>query len=108
MIWKNLEYNIGDAFDETNGKFTCPHDGIYSFYATALVSRNQQAHIYIYVNGSNKADHHVNPGYSHASPYAVYKLKKGDTVHIHMRGTFYFASTECARTYFQGRLIDLL
>merc|ERR1719270_1667598 len=37
VIWKNIEYNIGSAFNASNGKFTCPHDGIYSFYANSPV-----------------------------------------------------------------------
>ena len=108
VIWKNIEYNVGNAFDESKGIFTCPYDGIYYFYSTALVSHSKDAHSYIYVNGANRADHHVNPGYAHSNPNGLLKLKKGDKVHIRMIGYFYFASSECARTYIQGYLVDLL
>jgi len=113
VIWKNIEYNIGSAFNASNGKFTCPHDGIYSFYATSLIYGQIHGDIKIYVNGSQKIYHaHNNHGgsteYNHNSPYGVLKLTKGDTVHIYMRGTFFHASSQCYRTYFQGHLIDLL
>ena len=105
-----MEYNIGNAFDENTGKFTCPHDGIYSFYATSPVY-NSDAHIYIYVNGSNKVYHFINVAssrYDHSSPHGVFKLNKGDSVHINMSGAFSRAGSECDRTYFQGHLVDLL
>ena len=113
-IWKNIEYNIGSAFDASNGKFTCPYDGIYSFYATSAIYNQHDGHIDIYVNGSLKIHHYLyNHGagryeYKHVSPQGVFKLRKGDTVHIHMHGTYYYASSEWIRTYFQGHLIDLL
>ena len=114
VIWKNIEYNIGNAFDESTGTFNCPHDGIYSFYATSSIYDNYEGWVQIYVNGSRKVDHLLrNHGadddeYKHVSPNGVFKLSKGDTVDIKMSGTFYRASSECERTYFQGHLIDLL
>ena len=114
VIWKNIEYNIGNAFDESTGKFTCPHDGIYSFYATSAINGQHNGWIYIDVNGSKKVDHYLrNHGagkdeFKHVSPAGVFKLSKGDTVQIRMSGTFYYASSGCESTYFQGHLIDLL
>ena len=111
MIWKNLEYNIGYAFDISTGVFTCPHDGIYSFYATSLVYGQKTGGINIYVNGSdNRVFHHLSimGGYSQNSPSGVFKLNQGDTVHIRMSGTFFFPNSDCRRIYFQGHLIDLL
>ena len=108
VIWKNIEYNIGNAFDGAKGTFTSPHDGIYSFYATALVSSGKHSEVFIRVNGSRKVHHLVSPGYANASPNGVFKLKKGDTVNIEMVSYFHYANSECLRTYFQGHLIDLL
>ena len=102
-----MEYNIGNAFNRNTGKFTCSHDGIYSFYATAHVGGRGSGDIQIYVNGSSKVLHY-SEGTDNRSPYCVLKLKKGDTVHISMHGKFYRANSECTRTYFQGHLIDLL
>ena len=49
VIWTNTEYNIGNAFDETKGTFTCPYDGIYSFYATSAVYNSKKwQHLYSY------------------------------------------------------------
>jgi len=109
VIWKNIEYNIGSAFNASNGKFTCPHDGIYSFYATST-SRNH-GNVYIYVNGSLKSAHFLiihDWGFGVANPTGVFKLTKGDTVHIQMHGGFNNANEDCVTTYFQGHLIDLL
>ena len=70
--------------------------------------------ISIYVNGSEKVNHYLHNGYSdhyvskHLSPQGVFKLSKGDTVHIYMIGWFFYASSKCTRTYFQGHLIDPL
>ena len=114
VIWKNIEYNIGSAFDEETGIFTSPHDGIYSFHATSPVHGQYYGYVNIYVNGSEKVNSLVwNNGagsneYKHGSPYCVFKLNQGDTVHIAMSGTFYYSSSNCARTYFQGHMIDLL
>ena len=109
-----MEYNIGSAFNASNGKFTCPFDGLYSFYATSPIRGEHYGHIYIYVNGSSKVYHYNqnqsagNPDYKHVSPQGVFKLTRGDTVHIYMSGTFFYASSQCDSTYFQGHLIDLL
>ena len=108
VIWKNLEYNIGNAFDETKGTFTSPHDGIYSFYATSFVWDNQSGNIYIYVNGSKTVQQQIYNGNGDMSSHGVFKLKKGETVHIYMSGTFYYANSHCYRTFLQGHLIDLL
>jgi len=112
VIWKNVEYNIGSAYDASSGKFTCPYDGIYSFYATSPVMHDYGINVEIHVNGSLKvARTHINNGYvafGSASPQGVFKLQKGDTVHIKMYGTFYQASHRCEYTYFQGHLINLL
>jgi len=137
VIWKNIDYNIGSAYDYSNGKFTCPYDGIYSFYATSTIfgqgidiltqdpdsGPTQDSGpdlgrsggiIAIYVNGSEKVNHFLlnhgsgNDEYKYISPQGVFKLQKGDTVHIHMNGLFAYAGSDCTKTYFQGHLIDLL
>ena len=108
VIWKNLEYNIGNAFEETKGTFTCPHDGIYSFYATSLVWNDKSGRIHIYVNGSNTVQQEIYNGYGDISSHGVFKLKKGDSVHIYMNGYFHYANSNCHRTFLQGHLIDLL
>ena len=107
---------MGSAFDATSGKFTAPYDGIYSFYATSPIQQWNSSQywnaIYINVNGSSKVYLKTSSAgkyeFKHNSPSAVLKLSKDDTVHIHMTGTFYYASTRCTQTYFQGHLVDLL
>jgi len=109
VIWKNIEYNIGSAFNASNGKFTCPHDGIYLFYATAMVNGQYSGEINIQVNGRmTKSTHYLHqvPGQIQLSAQSVLKLRKGDTVNIAMAGTFNWNTD--SRTYFQGHLLDLL
>jgi hypothetical protein len=120
VIWKSVEYNIGSAYDASNGQFTCPYDGIYSFYATSPTYRDMyddtryETHIEIHVNGSIKVQHYVVANlddFLHSTPHGVFKLQKGDTVHIERWGPFsntVYGKCYKERTYFQGHLIDLL
>ena len=110
-----MEYNIGEAFNASTGIFTCPHDGIYSFYATSTIVGPQEAANIIYVNGSIKAKHqvrHVNDDANNEldtiAPYGVFQLNKGDTVHMYMGGALHKANEHCVGTYFEGHLVDLL
>jgi hypothetical protein len=117
VVWRNVEYNIGSAYDASNGQFTCPYDGIYSFYATAPTYRDMyediryETYVEIVVNGSTKVSHNVVANlddFLHSTPYGVFKLQKGDTVHIEMYGPFYDTWSDNRKAYFQGHLIDLL
>ena len=113
VIWKHTEFNFGFAYDESTGVFTCPYNGIYSFYATSPIGHGN---ISIYVNGSEYTSHLIRKmvevggdmELKHISPYSLFELQKGDTVHIQMSGNFYHPSSEYKRTYFQGNLIHLL
>ena len=114
VIWKDTEYNIGSAFDERTGVFTCPYDGIYSFYASAALRGQHSGAVSIYFNSSEKIRAFIrndNDGvmnFKNSSPNGLLKLKKGDTVQIGMEGTLFKASTEYNRTFFQGHLVYLL
>ena len=112
VIWKNVAYNIGNAFDQTTGRFICPHDGIYSFYLTSSMLGQYEGHIFMQVNQSIQVQHYFrNYGeheYKHISPNGEFKLKKGDSVSVGMTGTFYRAGSMCYRTYFHGHLVDFL
>ena len=112
VIWKNIEYNIGGAFNAANGQFTCPHDGIYSFHVTSPTYHKHSGNIEIYVNGSQKI-RHLNANsdadeFHQNNVQGNFKLNQGDTVHIYMHGYFNYAGSQDYRTYFQGHLIDLL
>ena len=77
-----MDYNIGLAFDQSTGVFTCPHDGIYSFYATAPIDGQTYSDVSIYVNGSSKILYpQSNEGdsknhFNHGSPNGALELKK--------------------------------
>ena len=114
VIWKTVDYNIGSAFNASTGTFTCPYDGVYSFYATSGIFGQHDGSINININGKQKVHIYLrNHGgykyeYKQISPNAIFKLEKGDTVQLQMWGYFHHASTHWYRTYFQGYLIDLL
>ena len=93
--------------------FTCPYDGIYSFYANAAVRGKTHGNVSIYFNGSEKIrafarNDNGDMYFMNNSPNGLFKLTKGDTVHIHMSGTFVKADIEYKRTFFQGHLVYLL
>ena len=68
--------------------------------------------IQLYVNDISKIFHYPTgqkgSGYKHSSPYGLFKLSKGDTVHVSMSGSFYEPTSYCTSTYFQFHLVDVL
>ena len=85
VIWQNIEYNIGNAYDSSSGKFTSPFDGIYFFNVLANKYGAKHAYIYISVNGSNKIITYTSDEKSHdfVSYSGQLKLNKGDSVWIY-------------------------
>lgn len=116
VIWKDTEFNIGSAYDESTGVFTCPYDGIYSFYANGSLRGGNTAYavVSIYLNGSEKIRAFVRNDddgkYSsqNSSPNGLFRLKKGDRVQIGMEGNLNEASGQYKKTYFHGHLVYLL
>ena len=59
VIWQNIDYNIGDGYDSSNGKFTAPVDGIYFFHSQGWAYGSNEAFIRFLVNGSNMVIGHT-------------------------------------------------
>merc|ERR1712113_890602 len=109
VIWKTIEYNIGNAYNYKTGKFTAPIAGIYLFNSMAQSHGSSAAHIDFYVNGSYKT-------YSYREKHGEwdtvmltshFKLAKGDTVWVRFHGTFW-DPPEVEITYFEGNLLHQL
>ena len=106
MIWNFIEYNIGNGYDSSNGKFTAPVDGIYFFHSQCRTYGTRYANIGFYLNGSGKtwAKRDEDDGYDTVTATAQFKLKKGDTVNVYFGG--YWNNPAFYRfAYFEGHLI---
>ena len=106
VIWKNTEYNIGNALNINDGKFTAPVDGIYFFYLQTWSYGSNYAYIDFYLNGSQKSYSHRNEDGEHdmITLSSQFKLNKGDTVWAYFQGNFYYPN-EKLHTFFEGHLI---
>ena len=106
VIWKNTEYNIGNALNINDGKFTAPVDGIYFFYLQAQSRGSNDAQIRFVVNGSNKSYSYRDEDgeYDMVTLSSQFKLNKGDTVWAYFRGYFNYPHNEI-HTFFEGHLI---
>ena len=100
VIWKNTEYNIGNALNINDGKFTAPVDGIYFFYLQTWSYGSNYAYIDFYLNGSQKSYSHRNEDGEHdmITLSSQFKLNKGDTVWAYFNGYV-------THTFFEGHLI---
>ena len=106
MIWKNIDYNIGDGYDSSNGKFKAPVDGIYFFHSQCRTWGTNYSYMQIHVNGSAKQEayRHENHGYDTVTATSQFKLNKGDTVNIKFGGKFNWPS-HSNMAFFEGHLI---
>lgn len=106
VIWKTLEYNIGDGINPNTGKFTAPIDGIYFFYSHGRTFGGGQAWIQFFVNGSAKAYSRRDEqgDYDTVTLSAQFQLTKSDTVSVRFYGSFYYPH-DAKNAYFEGHLI---
>ena len=106
VIWKNIDYNIADAFNNNDGKFTAPVDGIYYFYLQVHSYGSKHADIYLYINGSFKASAYRNEDghYDTVTLSSQLKLKKGDIVWARFAG-YFNSSGDTRYAFFEGHLI---
>ncbi|XP_052073448.1 heavy metal-binding protein HIP-like [Mytilus californianus] len=86
VIFDQVVLNIGEAYNSSNGLFTCPEDGVYSFTWTALTSPNNSFESVFVVNGTivagNRASAYKNKEYQPATKNVVVELKKGDIANV--------------------------
>ncbi|KAL4217009.1 hypothetical protein ACF0H5_023465 [Mactra antiquata] len=110
LILTKVITNVGDAYNQTTGKFQCEIPGIYSFFvsiekqpnvnqAFCKIMHNDNSTIYV---GARSAFIH-DQVYQQASNSAILQLDKGDFVYL---GGCSDPSTFTVRTTFSGSLIS--
>lgn len=87
--WDTVLISRGGGFNTTNGLFTVPLSGVYSF-AYALRERDNNANIYtnLQINGVDDvtARTYHRSNYSHSSITFIRYMTKGDTIGIELNG----------------------
>ncbi|XP_052074355.1 complement C1q-like protein 2 isoform X1 [Mytilus californianus] len=90
VMFDQVVLNMGKAYNPSNGLFTCPDDGVYSFTWTALTSPNTSFESDFVVNGKvvagNRASAYNDKEYQPATKTVVVKLKKGDVANVAAHG----------------------
>lgn len=99
----NYTFQSSDnAFNASNGVFTTPYTGIYSFSHS---TRSGASYYHLTINNS------ANPTHTYFSTYGndIIKLNQGDTVKLTLTGSAtVFSSFRPERTWFSGTLIHKL
>ena len=101
VIWNRVSWNKGGGYDSSNGKFTAPIDGYYSFNHWAMSQGNDDIIFKYMVNGAASND--LNPirnepyqtptgNHTQNSGTTTFKLRKGDYVELFLSGGSMFVS----------------
>ena len=115
VIWEDIEYNIGNAYNQSSGYFTAPRDGIYSLYAIFPFDSLESSfsvglsiwvkyHFGIFQTFFKAVIHDT---FTESWNQSL-KLQKGDTVNIVLHGKIDDTMNRChgrRKTFFQGHLI---
>lgn len=82
--FNTVDHNIGNAFNNSTGIFTAPHDGIYHFTGSALIDDANSALLRIQKNGSGvAADYQIGPEGNGMSIAATLQLVAGDAITLY-------------------------
>lgn len=89
ILWNNVLLNSGGCYNATNGRFTAPVRGIYTFSCQAMKGATT-GHLYLYVtkNGSTviSVGHSGNSVYDHTSAHITIELQLNDYIYVEHRG----------------------
>ena len=81
VVFDDVRLNAKNAYNPSNGVFTCPRDGVYYFIWKNLVF-GTHSYLTLTINGSNKQSlFNANTGDSSTGFYMT-KLAKGDRVYV--------------------------
>tara|TARA_R100001594_G_scaffold101239_1_gene135796 strand:+ start:436 stop:1521 length:1086 start_codon:yes stop_codon:yes gene_type:complete len=101
--------NIGNHYDTSNGRFTCPVDGRYLFFFNATIDNNLAAGYFsgrVDVNGSGQVwlfyDRHPGSVYSHSSGSCILSLSANDYVQFWTRAGLHNGSETNGGGYLIG------
>ena len=119
IVFNNVQVNIGSAYDNSNGRFTAPVAGTYSFsfYGLACLT-NGQGHSsttgtvgHFYKNGSDSAYGRIQvtnvAGYSNIASSIVITLAEDDYIQVHMATNGVLTSVSNHYNQFSGHLIGV-
>lgn len=112
VIFDNAVLNQGSCYNTTDGKFTAPKDGLYSFSSVVLSDMNGTDNYFqlsLLINGTSYAkvqDYSFNDNDSSGSLSVIASLTATDYVQVNFDQPFYGASSAASNfTYFSGFLI---
>jgi len=89
LVFNTALLNQGDAYDNTNGRFVAPYEGVYSFSVTLFGRGQSREHIWLgfAVDGEwmVETDQEIDDQdhYESISLSAVFELKANQEVHVH-------------------------
>ena len=86
VVFDQASLNVGEAYDETTGKFTCKVDGLYTFSWTTVSSPEKDLTTELITSGSrvarNLVDNDKTDDYLSSSSTVVVRMRKGEQTWI--------------------------
>jgi hypothetical protein len=86
VVFDQASLNVGEAYDETTGKFTCKVDGLYTFSWTTLSKSNKDLTTVLITNGSrvvqNVVDTDATDDTLSSSSTVIVRMSKGEQTWI--------------------------
>lgn len=117
VVFNNVQVNIGSAYDNSNGRFTAPVAGTYSFSFYALACQTNGQGLsgststvgYFYKNGSDVGYGRIQvsnvAGYPNIASSIVITLAENEYIQVHMASNGVLTSVSNNYNQFSGHLI---
>ena len=88
VVFDRASLNVGEAYDETTGKFTCKVDGLYTFSWTTLSDPKKDLATVLITSGSRVAINIVDTDQSadhlSSSSTVIVRMRKGEQTWINV------------------------
>ena len=88
VVFDKASLNVGEAYDETTGKFTCKVDGLYTFSWTTLSGPKKDLATVLITSGSrvaiNIVDTDQSADYLSSSSTVIVRMRKGEQTWINV------------------------
>ena len=114
LVYKEIDDNVGNAFDEDTGIFTAPVDGYYLFTVQISTLQNKWGNVKIIVNGEQAISVNNNnkaKSYTTTSGTTIQRLATGNQVwvkqEIYITGTAYCDGSNNGWNQFSGVLLHV-
>ena len=86
VLFDKASLNVGEAYDETTGKFTCKVDGLYTFSQTTFSGPKKDLTTELITSGNsvakNLVDTDATDDYLSSSSTVVVRMRKGEQTWI--------------------------